>query len=96
MRGVPDHSNEQSSLPSPSAALPSAITLKEPIPEELSELGREVLEMVPRKLRGSLEAYRQAASDLSQILRVKGVRMKPKNLYYVTLRVKWIRDSTGN
>lgn len=67
MRGVPNPPNNQ---PQPGVSLllvaaPGSLMLKEPIPEELAALGREVLEMVPRKERGSLDAYRQAASDLS-------------------------------
>jgi hypothetical protein len=96
MRGVPDHSKEQPALPTSATVTVAHPTLipSEPIPEALAELGREVLDLVPRKQRGSLEAYRQAANDLSAILKVTGVRMKPKNLYYVALRVKWIRDNT--
>jgi transposase InsO family protein len=97
MRGVPDHSKEQPS-DSPSitvTVLPPTLIPKSSIPDRLAELGREVLDMVPRKQRGSLEAYRQAAHDLSAILKVNGVRMKPKNLYYVALRVKWIADNTS-
>jgi len=52
-----------------------------------------VLELVPRKQRGSLAAHRQAASDLSAILRVTGVRRAPKSLYYAALCVKWIADN---
>jgi hypothetical protein len=96
MRGVPDHSPEQPCLPSLSSAPPGSLTLKEPIPEELAALGEEVLDLVPRKERGSLEAYRRAAHALSRMLRTKGVRVKPKVLYYVALRVKWITDTTGN
>jgi hypothetical protein len=51
-----------------------------------------VLDLVPRKQRGSLQAYRQAAEDLSAILKVGKVRVKPKNLYHYALRVKWLRD----
>ena len=57
--------------------------LKDPILEELAELPRKVLEMVPRKLRGLVKAYRQAASDLSLVLRANGLRVDPKNLNYV-------------
>ena len=96
MRSTPDSNNEQ---PVADAAdtLPvasPAFTPKTPIPAPLAALGREVLGMVPRKQRGSLEAYRQAANDLSAILKVTGVRMTPKNLYYAALRVKWIVDNT--
>ncbi len=94
MLGIPDHSNDQPCLPSPSEVVSPSLTLMDPIPEELAALGQEVLDMVPRKERSSLEAYRRAASDLSKILRVGKVRMKPKDLYYVALRVKWIKDST--
>ena len=95
MRGAPDHSNEKPCSPSAvTVVLQPALIPREPIPEGLAELGREVLEMVPRKLRGSLEAYRQAANNLSAILKVTGVRMKPKNLYYIALRVKGIMDNT--
>jgi hypothetical protein len=96
MRGVPDHSDEQPSVPAsvPVPVCPPAFTPKEPLPEALAALGREVLELVPRKQWGSLDAYRQAAHDLSRMLKVGGVRIKPKNLYYVALRVKWIADNT--
>jgi hypothetical protein len=96
MRGVPDHSNPSKDQPAPlsvSVAPPASFTPKEPIPEELAELGREVLELVPRKQRGSLEAYRQAAGALSRVLKVTGVRMALKTLYYLALRVKWLRDN---
>ncbi len=96
MRGVPDHSDKQPCLPSLSSASPGSLTLKEPIPEELVALGREVLEMVPRPARGSLEAYRRAANALSRMLRTRGMRVKPKALYYVALRLKWIKDTTTN
>lgn len=94
MRGVPNPHDKQPCVPSLTMASPDWFTLKEPIPEELASLGREVLELVPRKQRGSLEAYRQAANDLSAILKVTRVRVKPKTLYYVALRLKWIADST--
>lgn len=96
MRGVPDHSPEQASVPAP-VTVPvcaPAVTPKEPLPETLAALGREVLELVPRKQRGSLAAYRQAASDHSAILRVTGVRRTPRTLYYAALRVKWLADNT--
>jgi hypothetical protein len=67
----------------------------EPLPEALAALGREVLDSVPRKQRDSLAAYRQAARDLSAILRVTGVRRTPKTLYYAALRVKWLADNTA-
>ena len=51
--------------------------------------------MVPRNERGSLEAYRQAANDLSRILKTTGVQVKPKVLYYTALRVKWIADNVN-
>ncbi len=51
---VPDHSNQPQFLPSPSAELSPTLTLKDPIPVELAALGREVLELVPRKERDSL------------------------------------------
>ncbi len=95
MRGVPDHSNDQPCVPSLPLASPGSLTLKEPIPEELAALGREVLEMVPRPERCWLAAYRRAANALSRMLRTTGVRVKPKALYYVALRVKWIKDTTG-
>jgi hypothetical protein len=61
----------------------------------LAALGREVLDLVPRKQRASLAAYRQAATDLSAILKVTGVRRAPKTLYYAALRVKWLNDNTA-
>jgi hypothetical protein len=76
-----------------SVAAPT-LTLKDPIPEDLAALGREVLELVPRKQRGSLDAYRQAANGLSAILKATGVLVKPKVLYYTALRVKWIANNT--
>ena len=96
MRGIPDHSPEQPAVPTSDTILvrPPAVTPKAPLPEALAALGREVLDLVPRKPQPSLQAYRQAASDLSAILKVTGVRVKPKVLYYTALRVKWITDST--
>ena len=96
MRGVPNPRNDQpqSGVPSLLVVVPGSLTLIEPMPEELAALGREMLEMVPRKQRGSLAAYRQAANDLSRMLGATGVRVKPKVLYYTALRVKWIKDST--
>ena len=94
MRGVPNPHNDQSCVPSIPAVQPGSFTLREPIPEDLAAFGREVLELVPRKQRGSLEAYRQAASDLSAILKVSAVRRAPKTLYYAALRVKWLADNT--
>ncbi len=97
MRGVPDHSPEQPAVPTSDTILvrPPAVIPKTPLPETLVALGREVLELVPRKQRGSLAAYRQAASDLSAILRVTGVRRAPRTLYYAALRVKWLADNTS-
>ena len=96
MRGVPDHSPEQPAVPTSDTILvrPPDVTPKAPLPEALAALGRGVLDLVPRKQRGSLAAYRQAASDLSAILKVSGVRVTPKKLYYAALRVKWIADNT--
>ena len=96
MRGVPDHSQEQPSLPTPVTVPvpPPTVTPKEPLPEALAALGREVLELIPRKQRGSLDVYRQAAHDLSRVLKVTGVRVRPKVLYYAALRVKWITENT--
>ena len=51
-----------------------------------------MLELVPRKPQPSLEAYRQAANALCQVLKVTGVRVTPKALYYTALRVKWMQD----
>lgn len=68
--------------------------MKDPLPEDLAAFGREVLELVPRKERASLDAYRQAAHALSRVLKVTGVRVRPKVLYYAALRVKWIADNT--
>ena len=79
MRGLPDHRNNQPTLPSPTIA-PPTLVLQESIPERMAELGREVLDMVPRKERDSLEAYRRAANSLSPILRVKRVRVKRRDL----------------
>jgi hypothetical protein len=95
MRGVPNPHNDQPCVPSFPAVHPGSLILKEPIPEDLAALGREVLELVPRKLRGSPDADRQAAHDLSAILKVTGVRVKPKVLYYTALRVKWIADNAS-
>jgi hypothetical protein len=97
MRSTPDSNNEQpvAAAPFSLSVVAPTLTLKEPIPEDLAALGREVLELVPRKQRGSLEAYRQAANDLSRILKTTGVRVKPKALYYTALRVKWIQDNVS-
>jgi hypothetical protein len=95
MLGLPNPHNDQPSFPSLSTESPGSLALKEPIPEDLAALGREVLELVPRKQRGLLDAYRQAANDLSAILKVTGVRVKPKVLYYTALRVKWIADNAS-
>lgn len=89
MRGIPDHSPEQPfprRTPSWCAHLRSP--RRHPSPEALAALGREVLDLVPRKQRALLAAYRQAANDLSAILRVTGVRRTPRTLYYAALRVK--------
>jgi hypothetical protein len=96
MRGVPDHSKEQPPLPTAVTVpvRPPTVIPKAPISDGLAALGREVLDMVPRKQRGSLQAYRQAANDLSAILQVSGVRRKPATLYYAALRMKWIEDNT--
>ena len=60
MRGVPDHSKEEPcASPEITVAHPNLIPSK-PIPERLAALGRELLEMVPRKQRGSLESYRRS------------------------------------
>ena len=97
MRGIPDHSPEQPAVPASDTILvrAPAVTPKTPLPEALAALGREVLDLIPRKQRASLAAYRQAASDLSAILKVTGVRRAPKTLYYAALRVKWLRDNTA-
>ena len=97
MRGIPDHSPEQSPVPTSDTILvrPPAVTPKTPLPEALAALGREVLDLIPRKQRASLAAYRQAASDLSAILKVSRVRVTPKKLYYAALRIKWLRDNTA-
>jgi hypothetical protein len=95
MRGVPDYSQESCSLPASTVpAFPPTFVPKEPLSEGLAALGREVLDMVPRKQRDSLAAYRQAASDLSAILRVTGMRRTTPTLYYAALRVKWLVDNT--
>jgi hypothetical protein len=97
MRGIPDHSPEQPAVPTSDTILvrPPAVTPKAPLPEALAALGREVLDLVPRKPQPSLQAYRQAASDLSAILKVSGIRRAPKTLYYAALRVKWLADNTA-
>jgi hypothetical protein len=97
MRSVPYHSPEQPAVPTSDTLLvrPPAVSPKQPLPEALAALGREVLDFVPRKQRDSLAAYRQAARDLSAILRVTGVRRAPKTLYYAALRVKWLADNTS-
>ena len=96
MRGIPDHSPEQSPVPTSNTILvrPPDVTPKAPLPEALAALGREVLDLVPRKPEPSLAAYRQAASDLSTVLKVSRVRVTPKTLYYAALRVKWLVDNT--
>ena len=96
MRGVPNHSKDQPSLPaSPSLkVLPPTLVVKAPMPDDLAAFGREVLDLVPRTQRGSLDAYRQAARDLTRVLKVAGVRVRPTVLYYAALRVKWIAENT--
>ncbi len=94
---MPSMSDAPDDLADATLLLPVAtptLTLKEPMPAALAALGREVLDMVPRKQRGSLDAYRQAANDLSAILKVTGVRRKPTTLYYAALRIKWLADNT--
>ncbi len=97
MHSVPDANNDQPVANESSSLLVAAPTFtpKEPLPEALAALGREVLDLVPRKQRTSLTAYRQAACDLSAILKVTGVRRAPKTLYYAALRVKWLVDNTA-
>lgn len=96
MRSAPESNNEQP-IANTSSLLVAAPTCvpKTPVPEALATLGREVLDLVPRKQRASLAAYRQAAHDLSEILKVTGVRRAPKTLYYAALRVKWLKDNTA-
>ena len=96
MRGIPDHSPEKPSTPTSDTLLVCApsVTPKAPLPEALAALGREVLGLVPRKPQPSLAAYREAASNLSAILKVSRVRVPPKKLYYAALRVKWLADNT--
>ena len=96
MRGVPDHSTEPPSVPPPATVTVVSPTLspKEPLPERLVGLGHEVLDLVPRKQRGSLDAYCDAAHGLSRVLKVAGVRVTPRMLFYLALRVKWIADTT--
>ena len=95
MRGVPNPHNDQPCVPSCPVVHPGPLTLKEPIPEDLAALGREVLELVPRKPQPALEVYRQAATALSAILKATGVRVPPEKLYYAALRVKWLTDQAG-
>ena len=75
MRGVPESNREQQIDPSPLPVAVPTLVPKEPIPPALAELGREVLALVPRKPQPSLAAYRQAAEDLSRVLRVTGTRI---------------------
>jgi hypothetical protein len=97
MRGIPDHSPEQPAVPTSDTIVvrPPELTPKTPLPEALAALGREVLDLVPHKPQPSLAAYRQAASDLSAILKVGHVRVTPRKLYYAALRVKWLADNTA-
>jgi hypothetical protein len=101
MRGIPDSNKEQhSNEEQPDAPLAFAVSAptlipKAPLSAGLAALGREVLDLVPRKQRDSLAAYRQAARDLSAILKVTGVRRTPKTLFYAALRVKWLMDNTS-
>jgi|MudIll2142460700_1097286.scaffolds.fasta_scaffold290174_1 hypothetical protein len=96
MRGVPNPHNDQPSFPSLDVVQPGTFIPRNPSPRTwLAALGREVLELLPRKQRGSLEAYRQAANDLSRILKKTGVRVKPKVLYYTALRVTWLQDQVA-
>ena len=99
MRGFPDHSKDQPA-PTPAAPTitvrPGTLVEKAPLEEELAAFGREVLDLVPRKQRGtSLDLYRRAADDLSRVLRAGKIRVGPKKLYYAALRVKWIKDNTA-
>jgi hypothetical protein len=97
MRSVPESNNDKP-VADVSCALAVAaptFTPKVPLPEALAALGREVLALVPRKPQPSLAAYHQAASDLSAILKVTGVRRAPRTLYYAALRVKWLADNTA-
>ncbi len=97
MRGVPDHNQERPCVPpAPPCPAPITFTPRDPSPDPLAELGREVLEKIPCKQRGSLEAYRRAANDLSLILRASGVKIKPKALYYTALRQKWLDDNINS
>ncbi len=97
MRGIPDHSPEKPSTPTSDTLVvcAPAVIPKAPLPEALAALGREVLDLVPRTQRASLATYRQAARDLSAILKVTGVRRAAKTLYYAALRVKWLADNTA-
>ena len=97
MRGIPDHSPEKPSTPTSDTIVvrPPDVIPKTPLAEALAALGREVLDLVPRKPQPTLAAYRQAARDLSAILKVTGVRRAPKTLYYAALRVKWLADNTA-
>ncbi len=94
MRGVPDHSNERPCVPPGTLG---AHTHPGHAPERhrrpWPSWGGNVLERVPRPERGALEAYRLAANALSRMLRAGGVRMKPKDLYYTGLRLKWMADN---
>ena len=98
MPGFPEHSQEQPSVPPPATITVASPTLspKEPLSDDLAALGREVLDMVPRKQRGaSLDVYRQSAQGLSRVLKVTGVRVTPRVLFYLALRVKWLADNTA-
>jgi len=95
MRGGPDHSQEQpSSHTCRCSRAPTRMHPERADPGKLAALGREVLELVPWKQRDSLDAYRQAATDLSATLKVTGVRVTPRKLYYVALRLKWLAHNT--
>jgi hypothetical protein len=89
---MPDSNNDQpvSDVSLSLAVACPTFTPRTRIPAELAALGREVLELVPRKPQPSLEAYRVAAHNLSRVLKATGVRVTPKVFYYTALRVKWL------
>jgi hypothetical protein len=97
MHSLPDSNNEQPVADASFSLTVAAPTFtpKTPIPAELAALGREVLELAPRKPQPSLEAYRVAAHNLSRVLKATGVRVTPKVLYYTALRVKWLDQAVG-
>ncbi len=89
-----DPQDDRRLFPSLSSPSPRVFTLKEPIPPELVDLGWEVVAWVLHEGMYSLFGFREAAKAVSRTLNERGVRVRPRDLYYTALRVKWMKDST--